>query len=354
MRILFDAYWWQSGPPSGKAVVREVVSAWVHEFPDDEIYLMVASTDRVKVHNYVIRHGLQGVVVEAAPRWAVLHPLSLLNRRYRSREFDVVITQNFGVPNARAVVGTFVHDAIFVSHPQWFTWLERLYLSLIRPSLRFANVVMTSSASEKSRFVDCWPEVSSRLHAVGLAAPTGLLNATAITVPVIRELQRPFLLTVGRFNVRKNLGLLLEAYATSEAVDKYDFVVVGPSDGKRPKLSGLVEGLVGRKIHLLGGVREGQLRWLYERASIFILASLDEGFGLPLLEAVSFGLPVLASGIPAFRELGVVSAFFDPTSLDSVRRAIELGPGVRRSNPISGKYSWSSVVHKMRSGLVPG
>jgi glycosyltransferase involved in cell wall biosynthesis len=73
-----------------------------------------------------------------------------------------------------------------------------------------------------------------------------------------------------------------------------------------------------------GGVARGELRWLYEHASAFATASLDEGFGLPLIEAEHFGLPRIASDIPVFHEIaGEGTTFFDPRDVRAITDALD-------------------------------
>ncbi|MDP1807869.1 MAG: glycosyltransferase family 1 protein, partial [Acidimicrobiales bacterium] len=113
---------------------------------------------------------------------------------------------------------------------------------------------------------------------------------------------QPFVLAVGQLVPRKGLDGLLEAVARTSGVG---LVVCGPDGGQGAELQALA-----RRLHLdgratfLGRVSDEQLAGLYQSAAAVVAASVDEGFGLPLLEAMAAGAPVIATDIPAFREVG--------------------------------------------------
>jgi glycosyltransferase involved in cell wall biosynthesis len=162
----------------------------------------------------------------------------------------------------------------------------------------------------------------------------------------------PFVLTVGRLNVRKNLGRLIEAFARVAQQDlTRHLVVVGEKDGKYSP--GAIPAHVMSRIHFLGHVADDELRWLYENCDLFVFPSLDEGYGLPLLEADMLGAATIASDIPVFRELEVAADYFDPRSVDAMAAAILLG---LRSAKTAGaaRLTWQDVVRNIRCAVEKG
>jgi glycosyltransferase involved in cell wall biosynthesis len=118
-----------------------------------------------------------------------------------------------------------------------------------------------------------------------------------------------FILYVGNFNPHKNVGTLVEAFSLIE--DKLDLKLVLAGGGGR-KAQRISET---DKIKILENIDENILRWLYKNSIFFVFPSLDEGQGIPPLEACCFGKAVIVSDIPVFREtLGRCAIFFDPKS----------------------------------------
>jgi glycosyltransferase involved in cell wall biosynthesis len=107
-------------------------------------------------------------------------------------------------------------------------------------------------------------------------------------------------------------------------------------------------------IRLLGGIDDAELAWLFGHAELFVFLSLDEGFGLPPVEALSFGCPVLASDIPVLREtLGDRATFVDPTDPSAIAAAFQaLDPPPARSAPVS--TDWGATVRRLRSAIDGG
>ena len=165
---------------------------------------------------------------------------------------------------------------------------------------------------------------------------------------------RPFLLHVGPRLGYKNFDALLEAYAGSPAmVADFDLVAFGGgpwSLAERSRARSL--GLDPARLRLASGGDEALAR-LYATASLLALPSLHEGFGIPVLEAMSFGCPVACSAASALPEVaGEAARYFDPRDPGSIREAIEevLGsPALRESLRAKGaaraaQFSWERAA----------
>lgn len=347
MRILFDAHWWVDGPRSGRNVLRGLVSGWLRAFPDDELHLR-AQRRHVSAVEEDAQQGQLRVNVSHYPRWARYHALAVATIAARKDEFDAVLTQNFCPPLSTAPRLVLLHDALFVTNPEWFTKTELVYLSGIRPSLRRATNILTTSNSETARVGAVWPELRDRLVKVGLSVPDGVLEAQPRRPSSLYD-ELPFILAVGRLNVRKNLAGLIEAFVRIACDDPQPHLVIaGSVDGAYVPVV-VPDEMTGR-IHFLGHVTDDELRWLYENCELFVCPSLDEGYGLPLIEARILGAEVIASDIPAFRELGIAKAYFDPRSIDEMAATIRdsldvVGPA------LAGQLRWEDVAWNVRAAI---
>jgi glycosyltransferase involved in cell wall biosynthesis len=165
-------------------------------------------------------------------------------------------------------------------------------------------------------------------------------------------------LVVGWLNMRKNLDTVLHAALRAEVVTpRAPVVVVGEPDGRGADLSAEVEaGVRSGAIRFLGYVSDEQLAWLYAGARAFVFVSLDEGFGIPMLEALHFGAPVVASDIPVFREiLGDRATFVPPLDVGAVAAAIDRLGHAPRPTPIDPAdlgYAWDLSVARLREAVL--
>lgn len=233
---------------------------------------------------------------------------------------------------------------------------ERLYLSLIRPTLARSDILLATSHSESKRFIRYWPKLAPKIRTVGLGVSRELMDAEPSRPDITRDWSRPYVLAVGRLNVRKNLERLMAAYASSEEVHtSHDLLVVGPPGGATG-LHALVPPALEFSILFTGGVTDAELAWLYRNAAVFAFPSLDEGFGLPLVEAYLAGVPIVASDIPVFREHGLASDYFNPASTEDIARSLESAVKMERRRPrvgVESTYDWSVVVRKIRGHVRP-
>jgi glycosyltransferase involved in cell wall biosynthesis len=348
MRLLFDAYWWvDGGPVSGRNVVRSLVTTWSRVFPADEVTLRVKKKHIADVEEELRRSQL-GVNVGHYPGWARYHAAGVATITVGPGEFDAVLTQNFCPPFSVAPRVVLVHDALFVTNPEWFTKKELLYLSGIRPSLRRATIVLATSHSEAARIGSVWPELRKRIVPVGLAVPADIVEARPKRPPSW-DGSAPFVLTVSRLNVRKNLARLVEAFARVAEQDlTRHLVVVGEREGAYSPVT--IPDQAASRIHFLGYVTDGELSWLYQNCDLFVFPSLGEGYGLPLIEANMMGAAAIASDIPVFRELNAACDYFDPRSVDEIAASMLLG--LRSATTVGAiRLTWEDVVRNVRDAV---
>lgn len=166
-------------------------------------------------------------------------------------------------------------------------------------------------------------------------------------------LARPFLLYVGRRHAYKQFWLLVETYARWMLHTEVSLAVVGPpwslDEQRRLTELGVVE-----RVHLLPDVSDGVLCALYNQAVAFVYPSLYEGFGIPLLEAMACGCPVVASKIPSTIEVaGQCPIYFEPGRQESLRAALDRalleGRDVQRTRlgrERVCRYSWDETAKR--------
>ncbi|MEZ4734444.1 MAG: glycosyltransferase family 1 protein [Caldilineaceae bacterium] len=230
-----------------------------------------------------------------------------------------------------AVVAT-IHDAKYLVRPDFFTnlsSLKRLYMRLcFRATLRRAAAVIADSyntAHDLQRLFEAPAECMTVVH---LAADPHFQPATDQAIAAVRSqyhLVRPFVLTVGEQRPHKNHAGLLRAYAESQSRVTHDLVIVGRQHGDYTEPQELAATLgLSNQVHFLSRVDFQELTALYSGADLFVLPSLYEGFGLPVLEAMACGAPVVAAKTTSTGEIADGGAFLiDPENDREISVAID-------------------------------
>jgi len=357
VKVLFDAYWWTSGPPSLRHVLREIVFAWHRSFPEDDLELVLRHA-----HRELADQLPQPSRVHTTRLWpqGLAAAVSVASRA-RTTGADLVITHNFAARTPGRVSAVYLHDVLFLTNPEWFTLPERAYFSLMRRWVRRADLVFTSSVSEASRIADNTP--AARVRPVGLGLSTELIGEPGVLDEDPALLPRRFVLTVGRLNARKNLGgVIRAALATGQVSSAMPLVVVGEADGRRDHLDPAARAAIAAgSVLFVGFVSEERLRWYYRNAALFVFLSLGEGFGMPPVEAAYFATPTLVSDLPVFREnLGTTAEYVHPWDEPAIVAAItagiargrELAPELRPRGGLAARHDWRETVQSMRAAAV--
>ncbi len=237
--------------------------------------------------------------------------------------------------SARARVIT-VHDVIPLKHPEFcresgVRTMERIVRS-IDPSRDVAIVPSKHSRDDLLELVPLPPE---RVRVVPWAADQRLFHAK--TPPAARESVReryaippgPFFLSVSTLEPRKNFAHLIRAFCRLQEehrVEPASLVLVGSRGWLEDEIFSTAEAApIRHRIIITGRVSDRDLAALYSAATAFVYVSLYEGFGLPVLEAMQCGAPVVASRTTSIPEVcGTAGLLVDPTSLDEVVQAMRL------------------------------
>lgn len=198
------------------------------------------------------------------------------------------------IPRSRNQIVT-IHDLRPCFHPD--NRLQQFYWTHILPrSLRKARAIVTVSETSRERIRTTYGIPSERIHVVSNCF------VPEIDTSVLHEPKENRLLCVGCNWKHKNIHELLQMHETWRG--KYQVDIVMARTGYLTILQNIVarHGLE-NSVTFHHGVSDETLRSMYRRSRALVYPSLDEGFGIPPLEAMSYGLPVIASGIPVLCEL---------------------------------------------------
>ena len=362
MRILVDYRAALRARTGVGAYIHELLQAYTRSYPDDVAVFTSSWKDRPAPD---LARELGVTVVDRRI------PVRLLNLLWHRAEWppaeslagpvDVVHSAHpLLMPARRAAQVVTIHDLFFLTHPERTqAEIRRDYPTLAGVHARRADAIITSTQHGKGLIHTTWGIDPARIYVCGPGAPVwGSLGRTP---------SRPadgVILFVGTLEPRKNVGALLDAYETllARVRDAPGLVLAGQATAAAaPWLARIgAAPLAGRVTHL-GYVPDAEREALYARARVLVLPSHDEGFGLPVLEAMSAGIPVIASRRGALPEVaGDAGLLFDPDQPGALAAALEqllTDPVEATARAEAGltraaAFSWSASAETLRGAYI--
>ena len=287
--------------------------------------------------------------------WSPLDPAHLAWRLLRLPPSTLFYSPGYNAPlAARAAFALTIHDLNHIHFPQAQSRLKTLYYErILKPACRRARVVLTVSDYSRER-ICAWSGLPpERVINVG----NGVGGAFRPDGTVMRH-PHPYVLCVGNRKPHKNERRSLEAFAAVSRSVPHDLLFSGAAT---PSLLRAIEetGLSGR-VHFLGQLSDRDLAAAYRGAAALLFASLYEGFGLPVLEAMASGTPVITSNVCSLPEVaGGAALLVDPYSCPAIAAALEAvltQPCLARRLTAAGRanaarYSWERTGLAVRTVL---
>jgi glycosyltransferase involved in cell wall biosynthesis len=272
-----------------------------------------------------------------------------------------------GPLRARCPVVLTIHDLFFIGYPgasrrlheAAVTWAARLY------ARRAARIVADSDYARRS-VIERLRVAAAKIEVIPVAVGAEFHPGAPEEARERRwGATRPYVLYVGNFKPHKNLPRLLAAYAAlPEAIrETYRLVLAGGDGAGRERLERLAGELALRdRVVFTGPVDDADLPALYRGSSLVALVSLVEGFGLPAVEAMACGVPVVASDRAALPEvLGDAAVLVDPDDVGAIatalQRVLDDGPtraelvrrGIERARPLSRALTAGRVIRLLEA-----
>lgn len=225
------------------------------------------------------------------------------------------------VPKSKKLVMT-IHDVAFLTYPKSFSKLFQLYYSfLITFNIKRADQIITISEASKKEILRLFPEVEPKINIIAL----GINNKYRVLNNIQNKKQ---ILYVGSINERKNLIGMIEAFEKLPKELSYDLVIVGNFSNLFSISDKMQEVLKraknNKKIIFKEGLDDEALINEYNISTIFLFPSFYEGFGLPPLEAMACGTPVITSNLSSMPEVcGDAAMYVDPYDVNDILKKIE-------------------------------
>jgi len=278
---------------------------------------------------------------------------------------DLIHANNFFCPTylRRARLIYTLYDLSFLVCPEWSTEENRVrcFQGVFNASLH-ADWILAISRFTRNHFLDIFPHYPPE-RVTTVYPASRFVDAPAAPGPNPPACLIPgrFWLHVGSLEPRKNQLNLLKAYARLKGEGEADFPLVfaGGKGWLLDNLEDTAEALgLKENVLFLGYVEDETLAWLYQNCFAFVYPPFFEGFGLPVLEAMSLGAAVIASAVASLPEVAGPAALLvqpeDPQGLFAAMRRLQREEGLRRTLQEEGraqarKFSWERAAAEVRS-----
>ncbi|HEX5309214.1 MAG TPA: glycosyltransferase family 1 protein [Solirubrobacteraceae bacterium] len=295
--------------------------------------LLLALAEREDPHRYLLyaRSAWPDLAAGTRLQWRLLNARDpwwhIRAARLADRECDVFLSTNSYLTPLfmRKPAVPLVHDMIAFDRSmrpnRRSAAIERLTLA---PAVRRAPLLLCTTQATASELVARYPRARGRISIAPLAAT--LPDPGTLTAQEWATLPEPgFVLAVGTLEPRKNLPRLVEAYRSlpEPLQQEHPLVVVGALGWETGETLQALRSL-GDRCTMLGHVSDAALAELYRRCAVFCYPSLGEGFGLPVLEAMTAGAPVLTSNVSSLPEVcGDAATYADPRNVADIGRQLQ-------------------------------
>jgi glycosyltransferase involved in cell wall biosynthesis len=293
---------------------------------DTRQYLLLAN----RTLNGEAPHGTLGQVGRRFPNRSAWMQLALPRDLAAMRPDVCHFTNSLAPLRAPCPIVITLHDMSLFVHARLHPLKSQLFVRPIIPTLtRRADAIITVSQHAKREIVAGLRLPPEKVHVIyEAAAPQYRVLTDAAELDRVRsryELTRPFVLYVGTIEPRKNLTRLVTAFAEAQRqCPDLELVLAGQLGWKYASLLKAIEGLnLGHAVRRLGYVPNDDLPALYNLARMLAFPSLYEGFGLPVVEAMACGTPVLTSNGSSLAEIAAgASCLIDPLDVNDIARGL--------------------------------
>ena len=344
--------------PGGMNVVNQRLVRYLStELREIEYHLLYSHPDQMKVFADVpAKHVL-------LPSKSRLHWDQVLVPRYAEHAgLNLVVNGKFSIPlGCSAPTMSFVPGAEQLAVPWIFPWYDRSYNRVMLPVYcRSAAAIVTCTERGKRDIVRLTGADPERIHVVPLGVDPWLRPADAADQTRLRlryDLPNRYVLFLGGISPLKNVGNLLRAFARLEREPRLDLAIAGFNRWRYRGELELIRTLgLEQRVRHIGFVPDADLAALYSAAECYVLPSWYEGFGIPIIEAMACGCPVVTSAAGCGPEVaGGAAILVDPGSPDAIAEAIRTvvtDSAVRRRQIEAGfsqaaGFSWETTNRRL-------
>lgn len=345
--------------------IKNLVNVLSEIDKDNTYFVLVSERNkdffRIRQKNFKIIN-LGKIVTMDLPRlfWEQIS----LPRFLKKNRIDVLHSPGFVMPiMSKAKNVLTMADMTFFTHPEAHTLAKRAYFWMFMPiSIKKADKIISISENTKKDILDHVKVDKKKIRTVHLAADRSFkeLNKDKCRKEIKEryDVGSPFILFIGMIEPRKNLERLITAFSELKKKEnmQHKLVIVGKKGWKFDSIFKTIKKeRLEQEIIFTGYVPDEDLAKFYNAADFFVYPSLYEGFGLPVLEAMACGCPVITSNVSSMPEVaGDAGLLINPESVkdiaDAIKKVIndkELQKKMRKQGiKQSSRFSWKKTAEK--------
>ena len=299
---------------------------------EDLVYQLRRHVDEVELTEYVLSFRAK---LHANTR-RLPFPAGITIKSWSHRDFpsverhlpnvQILHGMNYVVPPAKIPRLVTVYDCWALLNPTQCSPVVKQAMNALRRSVHTGAVIHASSRATASALGELFPH--SRIEMIHLGAPARRIAASSQRPETLLDIgHAPFIVAVGTVEKRKNYPRLIEAFAiAADENSDLQLVIAGSAGDDSPQVNKSLDTLpseIARRVHLIGRVSDDNITWLYQHAAAMAYPSLDEGFGFPLLEAMSEQLPIVGSTRGSIPEVaGAAAVLVEPDDVHALAQAL--------------------------------
>ncbi len=324
IRVLIDAHLIGSRETGNETYTVNLLHA-LSQLPDVECG--AAILPGCKFPSYLSQ--VEPVTLSSTGNWdRICFSLPRLCRQWKA---DILHVNYIGPFYSYCPIVTTVHDVAFKRYPGFFSLRDRLLFATLLPLTMYhpGSTIITVSNHAKREIGHFYPKLVGKIHVTPEAADPKFRQVHSKNlldnVKLRYGINSDFILAVGNLQPRKNLTRLIKAFVTiRDQCGGIQLVVVGKAQWQSSEIYKIVQHLhLENKVIFTGYVPDEDLVLLYNAARVYAYPSVYEGFGLPILEAMACGTPVITSNTASMPEVaGDAAVLVDPLSEEQIGQVI--------------------------------
>lgn len=290
---------------------RNILDYLLRNYPEHTFCLFYRNPDHLGLYKHlpqVEEHLISAPHKILWDQWAI-------PRAARAANVDILFHTKFTVPfRAHCPTVMVLHGANWFYHPEFYGKFDMMYVRTMMPRYcHHADALVSISERTTNDFVKLLKVDREKIytihHGVNPIFQQIRDNGELQAIRERYQLPENFLLTVGRFSPRKNFEGIFKAYLKSRARQDVHLVVVGDEQEKYESVVDVAGSGIANQVHFPGYVPQEDLPAFYSLAKAFLFPTIFEDFGIPLLEAMACGCPIVAANTAAIPEVTAGAAF---------------------------------------------
>lgn len=327
MHLAIDAHMVGERETGNETYIINLIQGLLRQFPEHNYHLFTCHKADLTRH---LPANSGAKLVDVPPNPLIRIPF-VIPRALQKNQAQLLHVTYIAPPSLPCPVVVTIHDISYSLFPEFFSLRDRLILSMLVPlTARRATAIIASSKKTRDDLITRYGISQQKITVTHLSFNKRFqtLNKAEAEefVAIHYNIRQDFILTLGNLQPRKNLPRLIEAYARLKRAKKLNLllVIAGQAQWRESEIYQTIKDAgVEQEVIFTGYIPHEHLPWLYNAASFFVYPSLYEGFGLPPLEAMACGTPVICANTGALPEVvGKAALTFNPYNLDDMTQKI--------------------------------